>query len=68
MGRTPKTQYEKDDVMKCQTQARNITTNQRVKVNFYPPDFSTTKITTLEYHVYDFTESRYDMVLGRYLL
>ena len=53
---------------KWQTQAVNITTNQKVKVGFTLPDFRATKILTWNCHVGASTKIRYNMVLGRYIL
>ena len=47
-----------------ETKAVNITTNQKEKVSFCLPEFSTTKIVTWECHVYDSYESRHNMILG----
>ena len=47
---------------------KKSTSHQKVKSDFCLPGLSATKITTQEYHVYESTESRYDMILGRDLL
>ena len=51
-----------------QTQSRKFTTNYMVTVELCFPEFSAAKIVTRKFHVDDSTESRYNMILGRYLL
>ena len=50
-----------------QTQAGKFTTTKIVNVNICLKEFSA-KIMTCEYHVDDFDEGRYVMILGRYFL
>ena len=57
-----------ETVMQWHTQAGNITTNLKVKIDFNLPEFSLKKIVTCDFHVNDFFKSRYDMTLGRYIL
>ena len=59
---------EKDDVMQWQTQAGNITTNFKVKVDFTLHAFSATNVVTWQCHVDDSAKGGYFMILGRYLL
>ena len=49
------------------TQAENITTDQKLKIYFTLPEFSPTKIVTWNFHVDASTNSKYDIVLRRYL-
>ena len=51
-----------------ETQSRKFTTSKKVNVDFCLPEFSATKIVTCKCHVYEFTNGRYNMILGRYLL
>ena len=50
------------------TQAGNITTNHKVKVDFTLPTLSATNDVMWKCHVDESTKGRYDMMLGRYLL
>ena len=54
--------------MQWHTQAGNITTNLKFKIDFTLPEFSATKIVTGECYMYDSTNSRYNMILDRDLL
>ena len=54
--------------MQWQTQAGNITTNLKVKLDSTLPEISVTKKVTWKYNVDDSTKFRYDIILGRYLL
>ena len=63
-----KPETEKDYVMQWHTQAVNITNNLKVRIYSTLPEFSVTKIVTWGFHVDDSTKSRYDMILGRYIL
>ena len=54
--------------MKCHTQASNLTTNLKDKIDFILPGFSATKIMTLECHLDASAKFIYDIILGRYLL
>ena len=51
-------------VMQWKTQAGNVTTNFKVKINFTLPTLSATNVVTWEYHVDDSARGRYDMILG----
>ena len=51
-----------------ENQARKFTTSKKVNVDFCLPEFSATKIVTWKYHVDKYTNGRYDIILGRYLL
>ena len=42
--------------------------NIKVKIDLTSPELSVEKIVTWNYHMYDSTNGRYDMILGRYLL
>ena len=59
---------EKYDVMKWQTQARNITTNLKVNVDFTLPELSATNVVTWKCHEDDSDKGGYGMILVRYLL
>ena len=59
---------EKYDVMQRHTQAVNITTNLKVKVDFTLPSISATNIVTQKCHLDDSAKGRYDMISGQYLL
>ena len=59
---------EKDDVMQLHTQAGNITTNIKVKVDFPLPAFSARNAVMWNCHVDYSTKDRYNMILGRSLL
>ena len=50
------------------TQAGNFKTSKKVNVEFYLPEFSVTKMVTFKCHMYDYTEGRYNKILGRDLL
>ena len=65
---TSKLNWKKDDLLKWQTQDINFITNHKVKVNFYLPKLTVKTIVTWECHVDESSESRYDMILGKYLL
>ena len=53
--------------MQWHTQAWNITTNFKVKVDFTLPALSENNVMMWNYHVYEFTKGRYDMILGQYI-
>ena len=55
-------------VIQFHTQAGNITTNIKVEIYFTLPDLSMTKIMMWNFHVYDSTKVRYNMILGRNIL
>ena len=59
---------EKYAVMQWHTQARNITTNYKVKVYFTLPALSATNSVTWKFHMDDSAKGRYYMILGQYLL
>ena len=61
-------QPEKYAVIHWQTQAGNVTTNFKVKIDFTLTALSTTNIMTWKCHVDDSARGRYDIILGRYLL
>ena len=67
-GIVEKLHPEKYAVMLWHTQARNITTDLKVKIDITLPTISAPNFVTWECHVYDSTEGRYYMILGRYLL
>ena len=54
--------------MQWYTQARNVTTNIKVEMDFTLPALSTTNVMTWKFHVDDSAKGRYDMILGRDLL
>ena len=58
---------EKDAVAQWQTQARKITTNIKVNVDFTLPVISTTNVLTWKFHMDDSAKGRYDIILGRYI-
>ena len=59
---------EKDDVMQWQTQARNITTNFKVKIDFTLPALIATNVVMWKYHVDDSSRVRSYIILVRDLL
>ena len=63
-----KIRLKKDAVTQWHTQAGNITTNLKVKVDFTLPTLSATNVAKWNFHVDDYTKGRYDMILGKYLL
>ena len=58
---------EKYAMIQWHTNARNITTNYKVKVDLTLPKLSATNVVTWKFHVDDSAKGRYDMTLGRYL-
>ena len=69
MGRLiEKLHHEKDDVVQWNTQAGNITTNLKVKIDFTSPAVSATNFVAWNYHVDDSAKGRYDMILGQDIL
>ena len=52
----------------CQTQAGNLTTDHKIKVNLCQPKFSAMKHWTWEFHVDDSSESSYGIIIGINLL
>ena len=68
MGRLiEKLRPEKDTIMQWNTQARNITTNIKVKIYFILPALSTANDVIWNCHVEGSARGRYDMILGRYI-
>ena len=53
-----------NDVMQWHTQAVNITTNIKIKLDFSLPELSVTNIVTWYCHVYYSSKDRYDIILG----
>ena len=53
--------------MQWNTQAGNITTNMKVKIDFTLPEISVAKILTWNCHMNDSAKGRYGMILGIYL-
>ena len=49
-------------------QLGNINTNMEFNIYYTLPEFSETKIMTWKYHVDESAKTRYDTILGRYLL
>ena len=49
-------------------QAGSITNNLKVKMDFTLPELSARRILTWNFHLDESAKSRYDMILGRYLL
>ena len=54
--------------MQWHTQAVNITTNLKVKVDFTLPALSAMNVVTWRCHVNDYTKGRQNMILGRDIL
>ena len=54
--------------MRWHTQAGNVNTNLKFKIEFTLLELSATKIVMLNFHVDDSTKVRYDMILGRDIL
>ena len=65
---TPKLNITTYAVMKWQTKVGNITANNKVKVNIFLTDFISTKTLTWECHRDEPVESKYEMIICRYLL
>ena len=63
-----KLRLEKYAVMQWHTQAGNITTNLKFKVDFTLPALSVTNVLTWTFHVNEFTKGRYNMILGQYII
>ena len=59
---------KEENVIKWHRQAVSIATNIRVKIDSTLPELIATKIVTWNYHVYDSSKGRYDIILGRYIL
>ena len=51
-----------------ETQEGKFITSENVNVDFYLSEFGATKIVTWRCHIARSANSRYDMILGRYLL
>ena len=58
-----KLKIEKDAVIQWHTQAGNINTNHKVKVDFTLPALSAKNVVTWKCHVYESAKGRYDMIL-----
>ena len=58
---------EKYAVMQWHTQAVNITTNLKVKVDFILLTLGAMNVVKWYYHVDDSAKDRYDIILGRYI-
>ena len=50
------------------TQARKFTTSKKVNVDFCLPEFIAMEIVTWKWHVDEYNNGKYDMLLGRDLL
>ena len=59
---------EKDSPMQCHKQARYITTNLKVKVDFTLTALIATNVVTWKFHVDNFAKGRYDVILGQDIL
>ena len=59
---------KEEAVMKWHTQAGNIATNIKVKIDFTLPELSAEKIVACNFHVDNSAKGRYDMIIGRYIL
>ena len=59
---------EKYYVVQWHTQAGNITTNIKAKVDFTVPPLSVTNFVTWKYHVDESIKGGYDMILRQHLL
>ena len=69
MGRLVKQlSLEEDAQMQCNTQARNIKTNLKVKVDFTLPALRVKNVVTWYCHMDDSSKGRYNMILERDLL
>ena len=51
-----------------ETQVTKLTTSKKVNVDFFLPEFSETKIVSWKFHLDNQNNSRYDMILVRYLI
>ena len=66
MGRpVEKIKIEKDSVMQWHTQAGNITTNHKLKVDFTLPALSATNVGSQKCHVDDSAKGRYDTIFRK---
>ena len=59
---------KEDYMMHCKTQAGNIITNLKIKIDFTSPRFSATKIITWKWRVDESDKGGYNIILGRYIL
>ena len=59
---------EENSPMQWNTQAGNITTDLKVKIDFTLPALRAMNVVTWNFHVDDSAKGRYDMILSRYLL
>ena len=55
-------------VTNWETQGGNFTTSKKVNIYFCLPEFSAAKIVTWKCHVYESTNDRYNIILGRDIL
>ena len=55
-------------MMQWHTQAGDITTTIKVKLDFTLPAPSAKHVVTWKWHVDDSDKGRYDMILGKYIL
>ena len=65
---TLKLNITKYSVTQCQTQRGDLRTAHKIKESFCIPEFSTENIMSWEFHVDDFAEISYFIILSRYLL
>ena len=63
-----KISLEEDSPMQWHMQARNVTTNLKVKVDFTLPTLRATNSVTSKWNVDDSAKGGYDMILRRDLL
>ena len=68
MGKLTSKIRQKNRKITWETQAGKLMTANKVNVYFYLPAFSATKIVTWKCCVDESTNSRYGMVLGKYLI
>ena len=69
MGKlTEKIKPKKSTETMWESQSRKFTTSAKVNVEFCLTEFVATKIVTCKCHIAKSTNSRYDMILGIYLL
>ena len=61
----PKRRQKKGVASKCQIQAKQYTTDHKGKVFFCQPEFNSKTIVTWSFHVDDFAEFCYDVILVR---
>ena len=56
------------EITTWETQVTKLTTSKKVNVDFFLPEFSETKIVSWKFHLDNQNNSRYDMILVRYLI